>query len=116
MSDQALLASLTELFRQAGPAHHQANVETDGIDPEWPLWYADYLWEPLGRLLQRNFNKSELVYLLVLVDKEHRVKAPGADWPTYYARFFAQMFLRMGTYEHVQLPRLPANRPSGRCP
>jgi hypothetical protein len=94
MAEQTLLSSLTHLFHQSGPAHHHAYIETDGFDPEWPLWYADYLREPLGRLLHQDFTKSELVYLLVLVDKEQKAKAPGADWPAYYARFFAQAFLR----------------------
>ena len=36
------------LFREVGEAHHQVHIETDGADPEWPLWYADYLRERLG--------------------------------------------------------------------
>jgi hypothetical protein len=92
VSQENLLSSLTELFRGAGPAHHRAYIETDGFDPEWPLWYADYLREPLGRLLNHDFTKSELVYWLVRVDKEQKEMAPGADWPAYYARFFSQQF------------------------
>jgi hypothetical protein len=38
------------LFREVGEAHHQVHIETDGADPEWPLWYADYLRERLGGL------------------------------------------------------------------
>lgn len=41
--DQTDLAQQLEgLFNEVGEAHHQAYIETDGADPEWPLWYADY--------------------------------------------------------------------------
>jgi hypothetical protein len=52
------------------------------------LWYADYLWERLGGLLDASFVKSELVHMLVLVSGEHPLKAPGANWARYYAGFF----------------------------
>ena len=38
------------------------------------------------------FTKSELVYLLVLVNKEQAVKDPGSDWTEYYAQFFAERY------------------------
>lgn len=78
---------LMELFHQAKQAHFQAHIDTDGADPEWPLWYADYLLEPLRRILQVDMTKSELVYLLVKVDREQRESAPQADWTDYYATF-----------------------------
>src|SRR3954471_10797358 len=39
---------LEGLFHEVGEAHHQAYIETDGADPEWPLWYADYLRDKLA--------------------------------------------------------------------
>ncbi len=92
MPETDLLRQLTDLFREAGPAHHRAYLETDGADPEWPLWYADFLHERLGKLLGARFTRSELVYLLVCADKEQALHAPGADWPSYYARFFAERY------------------------
>jgi hypothetical protein len=88
MTSTDLARQLEELFRETGEAHHQAYIETDGADPEWPLWYADYLRERLGALLDANFTQSELVYLLILVANEQPLDAPGADWVRYYARFF----------------------------
>jgi hypothetical protein len=38
--------------------------------------------------LRAEFTQSELVYLLVLVDRERALHAPGAEWTDYYARFF----------------------------
>ncbi len=83
---------LEELFRETGRAHHQAFIETDGVDPEWPLWYSDYLRERLGPLLDASFTKSELVHLLVLVANEQPLRAPGANWGRYYAKRFIQLY------------------------
>jgi NAD(P)H-hydrate epimerase len=67
MAESDLSTSLEGLFREVREAHHQAYIETDGADPEWPLWYAEHLRERLGALLNAGFTMSELVYLLVLV-------------------------------------------------
>ena len=92
MDDPALDETLAALFREAGHAHHQAYLDTDGEDPEWPRWYADFLHERLGALLGARFTRSELTYLLVQVDKTLHLHAPGADWPRYYARFFLERY------------------------
>ena len=34
---------LASLFEETGQAHHRAFEKTDGMDPDWPLWYAGYL-------------------------------------------------------------------------
>ena len=64
MAETELIRQLEALFHEVGEAHHQAYIETDGADPEWSLWYADFLRERLGGLLDANFTKSELVHLL----------------------------------------------------
>jgi hypothetical protein len=87
-----LARQLEGLFHEVGEAHHQAYIETNGADPEWPLWYADYLRERLGGLLDASFTKSELVHMLVLVSGEQPLKAPGADWARYYAGFFIRLY------------------------
>ena len=88
-----LAQQLEELFYEVGRAHHQAYIETDGADPEWPLWYADYLRDKLAPLLDASFTKSELVYLLLLVAKEQPLRAPGANWARYYAKFFIELYV-----------------------
>ena len=93
MPNPDLPQQLSDLFMQTGHAHHQAFIEVDGNDPDWPLWYADHLRKPLGKHLNAEFTKSELVYLLVLADKEHPLEAPGSPWPNYYARFFIERYL-----------------------
>ena len=81
MMETDLARQLEDLFHEVGEAHHQAYIEADGADPEWPLWYADYLRERLGGLLDASFTKSELVHMLVLVANEQPLMAPGANWP-----------------------------------
>lgn len=83
-----MLEQLRAMFQETVKAHHQAYQESGGEDPEWPLWYADHLMAGLGKILNATFTKSELIYLLMLVEKERSLKAPGSDWATYYARFF----------------------------
>lgn len=92
MTEMDLARQLEELFHEVGAAHHQAYLETDGADPEWPLWYADYLRDKLGSLLDASFTKSELVYLLVLLSHEQPLSAPGANWARYYAKFFIRLY------------------------
>jgi hypothetical protein len=91
MNDTALIKVLADLFRDARDAHRRAYSE--GEDPEWPLWYADYLQHRLGKRLKAKFTRSELVYLLVKADREREYRAPGADLPSYYAKFFYERYL-----------------------
>lgn len=67
---------LIDLTNRSGPAHHQAFPEVDGWDPEWPIWYAEYLWEPIQEFLPLEVTRSELTYLLV---ESHQEWAEGED-------------------------------------
>ena len=78
---------LAEIFRSAGRAHHEAFVETDGDDPEWPLWYAEHLRDSVNESLDRDFSVSEMVYLLVSAERGAS-EVDAGDWPEYYADFF----------------------------
>ena len=93
MAEMDLARQLEGLFHDVGEAHHQAYIATDGADPEWPLWYADYLRDKLAPLLDAGFTKSELVYLLLLVANEQPLRAPGANWARYYAKFFIELYI-----------------------
>ena len=76
-------ADVRALLVETGHAHHEAYLETDGVDPEWPLWYADYLVErmrPLGYL----GTQAELVAALVEADRRHRTQ-DDVPWPQFYA-------------------------------
>lgn len=87
-----LVKELGSLFAQTQNAHHEAFAATNGAHPDWPLWYAEHMHERLAKLLGAKLTKSELVYLLVLVAKEQALHAPGAEWTSYYARWFAARY------------------------
>lgn len=92
--DDGLREELADLFKDTGHAHHQAYLDTDGADPDWPLWYADFLMDKLPAMLgDATFTKSELIYLLITVDRELAATAPGTNWPLYYADFFMGRYL-----------------------
>lgn len=78
-------AALVALLRQSGPAHHQAYIETDGDDPDWPIWYAEFLLDRLNALLGKALTKTQLIVLLVELDQLQRSEDPAGDWPAFYA-------------------------------
>lgn len=87
------IEKIAAYFMEAGHAHHQAYIETDGADPDWPIWYAGYMLEKLNKWLNASFTKSELVYLLISMEREMGMMAPGANWSVYYARFLVERYL-----------------------
>lgn len=93
MNELKVTDTLIDLFEDVGKAHHKAFKEQDGYDPEWPLWYADFLHPHLNKLLRARLTKSEVVYLIVKLDREQRAEAPGSFWPRYYAEELVELYL-----------------------
>lgn len=77
--------SLVKLFREARRAHYDVFAATKGDDPDWPIWYADYLNEPFAEQLDMKFHKSQLIYCLMNADFEHQARSPDTDWSEFYA-------------------------------
>lgn len=92
MVEDEIVAELTVLFEKAGRTHHDAFIDAAGQDPDWPLWYAEYLVDKLNEVLSCQMTKSELCYLMVSADRERAAMAPGCDWHAYFARFFADRY------------------------
>ena len=86
------IKSLVSLFRETAEAHHHAFAKTDGVDPEWPSWYAEHVQKGLNEALGATLTRSELTYLIVSAEKERELRAPGANWPPYYAKFFLERY------------------------
>lgn len=82
------LEQLASLFREAGDAHHKAFIASNGDDPEWPMWYAEYLQPKVSALLGAHWTRSEVVYLLLHAEKQRAAQKPGSSWPEFYARVF----------------------------
>lgn len=75
---------LAALLQATGHHHHQSFRESDGIDPEWALWYAGFLqaraWDQFEKLPTR----SALVHAFVDAEKAHA--GSTEPWPEFYAR------------------------------
>lgn len=93
MVETEIVDELTVFFAQAGKAHREVFVDAGGTDPEWPLWYAEFLVERINTALDTSMTKSELCYLLVSADRERQTVAPGSEWHCYFARFFADRYV-----------------------
>lgn len=84
---------IADLLRQTGHAHHQAFLDTDGYDPDWPNWYASYLAPRLPALLEAEILQSELASLLLALDQQLKDSSQDAHWADYYARELHRRYL-----------------------
>ncbi len=79
---------LGDLLHEVAETHHLVWKITDGTDPDWASWYADHLLrlthfpDLIGKLVVR----SELVYMLVKLDKDYAAQPPSERWEDYYAQ------------------------------
>ncbi len=85
---------LVALFQETGEAHHAAFADTDGDDPEWPLWYANYLYDRLPEILNNEITRSQLVYCLVSLSRRQPRLQDESKWPEYYAMYFTEQYSR----------------------
>lgn len=91
----AIAKHLAELLHQTAEDHHVAFKDSDGVDPDWSIWYAEHLLENgIEKLLDAKILKSDLIFLLVNADKEINRQAPGARWETWYADDLISRYLR----------------------
>ena len=88
------LDRIRELLQEAAETHHRVYRIVDGDDPDWASWYADWLLElsELPEILGTKPVRSELVYLLVRLDKEVSEGATDEPWPGHYARELLRHF------------------------
>jgi len=90
----ALVTTLAALLHQTAEDHHVAYKATDGVDPDWSIWYADRLIaQGIEKMLDAKLLKSDLIYLLVGADKSINALAPGARWERWYADYFVSKYL-----------------------
>jgi hypothetical protein len=86
--------SVSEVLHEAGETHHQVFRIVDGADDDWASWYADWLinLSELPQLLGKKPIRSELVYMLVRLDKEYLRRKPNQRWEDCYANELLQYF------------------------
>ena len=75
------------LLHEAAETHHTVYRITDGEDPDWASWYADWLvrLSELPDLVGRALVRSDLVHLLVDLEREYADEKPGEPWDAWYA-------------------------------
>jgi hypothetical protein len=78
---------ISGLLREAAETHHVVYRITDGDDPDWASWYADWLLDlsELPELLESRPVRSHLVHALVQLDREHTAEKPDEPWSDWYA-------------------------------
>jgi len=86
MGNEQQIQKLAALLKQTGEAHHEAFAATDGEDPDWAIWYADYLRDRLTPFLATPITRSRIIFCLVATADEHETADPDAPWTGFYAR------------------------------
>jgi hypothetical protein len=86
--DDDRTARVRDLLHEVAELHHGVYRITDGADDDWASWYADWLirLSELPSILGTPPVRSELVYLLVKLDKDYTREAPPDPWEEFYAR------------------------------
>lgn len=89
--DQGEVAAL---LHEAGDTHHRVYRIVDGDDPDWASWYADWLihLSELPRILGGAPVRSELIYMLVKLDRDYTAQKPSEPWERYYANELIEHF------------------------
>jgi hypothetical protein len=79
---------VAELLHEVAETHHRVYRITDGEDADWASWYAQWLIDlsELPDVLGRRPVRSELVWLLVGLDRDYTAEHADEPWETYYAR------------------------------
>ena len=78
---------ISEVLHEAAETHHRVYAIRDGDDPDWASWYSDWLvnLSRLADLLGVKPIRSELTYLLVMLDKAYLRDTQGEPWERFYA-------------------------------
>jgi len=80
-------ARIAELLHEVAETHHVVYRISDGEDPDWASWYADWLLtlSELPELLGSMPVRSHLVHTLVQLDRDYTADAPAERWEDWYA-------------------------------
>ena len=82
------------LLHEAAETHHTVYRLTDGEDPDWASWYADWLvrLSELPEIVGRASIRSDLTHLLVQLDREYTREQPAEPWESWYASRVVEQF------------------------
>ena len=87
MKSENRASRVAELLHEAAETHHVVYRITDGDDPDWASWNADWLLElsELPDVLGSRPVRSHLVHTLVELDRLHSAESPAERWEDWYA-------------------------------
>ncbi|HEY8774723.1 MAG TPA: hypothetical protein VIM05_09150 [Gaiellaceae bacterium] len=87
---------ISALLHEAAETHHVVYRITDGEDPDWASWYADWLLDhsELPDELGAAPVRSHLVHALVQFDRDYTAKKRDESWEEWYARGLIGLFGR----------------------
>ncbi len=87
MSANEPVLAVAALLHEAAETHHVVYRSTDGDDPDWASWYADWLLDhsELAELLGARPVRSHLVHALVRLDRDYTIDGPSERWEDWYA-------------------------------
>ncbi len=91
MNAEQRLSALVDLLTQIGDSHHQAFLATDGADPEWPLWYSQYLQGKVDSFLDVSPTRSKLVQCLLNADEAYSSQSGDEPWADFYANYMISL-------------------------
>jgi hypothetical protein len=88
------LERVAALLHEAAETHHIVYRIVDGNDPDWASWYAEWLitLSELPQLLGRKPVRSELVSMLVTLDREFNDRKVAEPWERFYAGRLLEKF------------------------
>jgi hypothetical protein len=78
---------VAELLHEAAKTHHVVYRISEGEDPDWASWYADWLLDlsELPDVLGARPVRSHLVHALVELDRAYIAEGSGERWEDWYA-------------------------------
>jgi len=88
------ITAIAGVLHEAAETHHVVWRITDGDDPDWASWYADWLLDlsELPSLLGVKPVRSHLVHALVQLDRDHVDSGSSEPWEDGYARGLSGQF------------------------
>ena len=87
------VSAVSDLLHEVAETHHVVYRITDGEDPDWASFYADWLLDhsELPEILGESPVRSHLVHALVQLDRDFTYGGIAGRWEDWYAeRLLAQ--------------------------
>jgi hypothetical protein len=87
-------ARVAALLHEAAETHHTVYRITEGDDPDWASWYANWLLDlsELPDVLGSRPVRSHLVHALVELDREFTSSERAEGWEDWYAGRIVERF------------------------